>query len=76
MSDAWLIIDSTRAASASMRPPDTKPADPNNVAGRHARLVTPARVAVYLHLAAVVVTAAFAWLDRTGCLPPSTDRPD
>jgi hypothetical protein len=37
---------------------------------RRASLVTPARMAVYLHLAAVVVTAAFARLDRAGRLPP------
>lgn len=37
---------------------------------RRPRVVTPTRVAVYLHLAAVGVTAAIAWLDRTARLPP------
>jgi hypothetical protein len=52
-----------------MSPLETKQTDSGDVAGRRERVVTPARVAVYLHLAVVVVTAALAWLDRTGRLP-------
>lgn len=37
---------------------------------RRAGIITPARVAIYLHLAAVCITASFAWLDRHGRLPP------